>query len=1473
MKRLIPLSPLRIFSIFCSIGLIVLIGSLLTFRSSASAMMITLAVNSTADSVDANPGDGVCADSLNRCTLRAAVMEANASSGPNTITVPPGTYTLTLGPFDNEFNFSGADEGTGDIDVLNHDLTITGAGSASTIIDGGGIDRIFDVNDAAGSGIAVNFTLQGLTLRNGNAPTTPEGFFEAGGAIQFDGTNFPNPEGTLTINNCRIINSTASGLGGGIFATSATVNINGSEISGNTTVHANGGGIVYDGGIGAPTQSLHITNSNISNNNAPNATFGSGGGLWVGGGSSKTIKYNSIIGNHAGAKGGGVFNGNGNLDLSYNAIVSNTASGDATSTGFRNNSGTASVENDWWGCNQGPGLSPCDRASGAVGFGILHWLTLSHTANPNTINRNTSTTLQADFYTNNVGSAIAPSDLVGLNGRPVTFNNPVLGTISGADAQINNGKANATFNAGAVGGNGSADATVDHATVTANITINQEPSVTTNPTDQTACEGGSVSFTASSNGFPTPTVQWQVGAGGGPFTDIPGATNATLTFNATAAQNGNKYRAVFSNGGGTATSTAATLTVNTAPTVTTNPTDQTACEGASVSFTSAANGSPAPTVQWQVSTNGGGSFSNIVGANSTTLTFNAAATQNGNKYRAVFTNSCSAATSTAATLTVNPSTSATTPSDQTACQGATANFSTTASGTGPFHYAWTVDGSTVGDDSASISLATNAFTVGNHTVSVIVNGTCGNVTRNATLTVQENTSATAPVEQTVCQGANASFSTTASGTGPFHYAWTVDGSSVGGDSASVSVSTGSLSATTHSVSVTVSGTCGSITRSTALNVQENTSATAPADETVCQGAPASFSTTASGTGPFHYAWTVDGSAVGGDSASVSVSTGSLSVGNHAVSVTVGGTCGSVVKNATLTVQANTAATAPSDQTVCQGANASFSTTASGTGPFHYAWTVDGSTFGSDTSSISVPTGSLTVGSHAVSVTVSGTCGSATQNANLAVQENTSATALNDQTVCQGANASFSTTASGTGPFHYAWTVDGSSVGGDSASVTVSTASLSVGNHAVAVTVSGACGSVTKNATLTVQETTTATIPNDQTVCQGANASFSTTASGTGPFHYAWTVDGSSVGGDSASVSVATGSLSGGSHNVAVTVSGACGSVTRTATLNVNTSPVVTTNPASQTVISGNATFTAAASGIPTPTVQWQVSTNGGASFSNIAGATSTTLTFATNSSQNGNQYRAVFSNACGTATTSAATLTTCSPPVVTTNPNSVADACVGQVITFTANATGTPAPTVQWQVSTNGGSTYANIAGATSNTLSVTASVAVRNNKYRAVFTNACGTEYSSAATLGVDTVLPVITVNHPTLSMWPPNHKYETFNVTDFVSSATDNCNSNLLSSVVIASVTSDELDDNPNGGDGNTTNDIVIAANCKSVQLRSERDGNLDGRVYTITFRVTDSAGNVRTATAKVVVPHDQGNGGAVDSGPHNTVNGNCP
>jgi hypothetical protein len=183
-------------------------------------------------------------------------------------------------------------------------------------------------------------------------------------------------------------------------------------------------------------------------------------------------------------------------------------------------------------------------------------------------------------------------------------------------------------------------------------------------------------------------------------------------------------------------------------------------------------------------------------------------------------------------------------------------------------------------------------------------------------------------------------------------------------------------------------------------------------------------------------------------------------------------------------------------------------------------------------------------------------------------------------------------------------------------------------------------------------------------------------------------------------------------------------------------PSITTNPQSQSVTSGTpVSFAAAATGSPTPAVQWQVSTNGGSSYSTIAGATSTTLSIgAASVSETGYEYEAIFTDSGGTTTTTPATLTVTpsASPTVTTNPQSQSVAS-GAPVTFTAAATGSPTPTVQWYLSTHGGVSFAPISGATSTTLSIgAATVSETGYQYEAIFTNTVGTAATSAATLTV---------------------------------------------------------------------------------------------------------------------------------------------
>ena len=111
----------------------------------------------------------------------------------------------------------------------------------------------------------------------------------------------------------------------------------------------------------------------------------------------------------------------------------------------------------------------------------------------------------------------------------------------------------------------------------------------------------------------------------------------------------------------------------------------------------------------------------------------------------------------------------------------------------------------------------------------------------------------------------------------------------------------------------------------------------------------------------------------------------------------------------------------------------------------------------------------------------------------------------------------------------------------------------------------------------------------------------------------------------------------------------------------------------------------------------------------------------------------------------------------------------------------------------------------------------------------------------------PAVTVTVDPDSLWPPNHQYvdvtATVEVEDFDSDPT----------ISLISVTSNEPD---NGlGDGDTPDDIVIVDDF-NFQLRAERSGNGDGRIYTITYEVTDDCGNSTIATAEVTVPKNQGN-----------------
>ena len=145
--------------------------------------------------------------------------------------------------------------------------------------------------------------------------------------------------------------------------------------------------------------------------------------------------------------------------------------------------------------------------------------------------------------------------------------------------------------------------------------------------------------------------------------------------------------------------------------------------------------------------------------------------------------------------------------------------------------------------------------------------------------------------------------------------------------------------------------------------------------------------------------------------------------------------------------------------------------------------------------------------------------------------------------------------------------------------------------------------------------------------------------------------------------------------------------------------------------------------------------------------------------------------------------------------------------------------------------------------------------------------ELSSTDTVDItveDTTTPTITTSGKQKVLWPANHKYQTVSISDCVASVKDICDAGVgIKSIAITSVSSDEPEEVTGDGDGNTMADIVIK-DSQTVDLRAEREGTGNGRVYTINYEVTDISGNTATGFCQVWVPHDQGAGATAIADP---------
>lgn len=480
------------------------------------------------------------------------------------------------------------------------------------------------------------------------------------------------------------------------------------------------------------------------------------------------------------------------------------------------------------------------------------------------------------------GGFVIPINLTATSGVPagtnVTFSTNPLAPGSSTNVTLNNINtlAPGTYN---INIQGVAGVITQNTTVSFVVSPGSAPTITSQPAAQTVCAGANATFIVAATG--TVTYQWQVSTGGGPFTNIAGATSASYTvIGTTTAQNSNQYHAIVSALCGSATSNNALLTINSAPAITTQPANVTTCAGQNATFTVAATGGGL-TYQWQSATSCTGTFTIIAGAISATLNLNAVtAAMNGTAYKVVVTGPCGTATSSCVTLSLNnPVTISAQPASTSVCLPATnVLFNVTAAGTGLI-YQWQVSTNggvsftnISGATGATFNLTPTAAMNGNQ-YQVVLSGTCtpNLVSGIAILTINSLVTIIAqPVATETCTGDDAIFSVGATSSSPqfITYQWqvSVNGGAfvnIPGATSSTLTVPGILANNGNVYHVIVSGPpCGSVISNNeklTVNQRPEVSLAVSGSTSINPSVRTSLTATVTPSGPsYQYEWYKDG---------------------------------------------------------------------------------------------------------------------------------------------------------------------------------------------------------------------------------------------------------------------------------------------------------------------------------------------------------------------------------------------------------------------------------------------------------------------------------------------------------------------------------------------------------------------------------------------------------------------------------------
>jgi CSLREA domain-containing protein len=382
---------MRMKTYFVPFVVALVVGSVTTNTGAA-----TFNVNDTADTPDANPGTGGCADASSKCTLRAAIMEANANGVSDTIVLDADTYVLTIAPVNPDT------DAVGDLDITD-DVEILGSASPSLSRisgdDGALGDRILEVS----SGAVVE--IEDVVIEGGDSSV-------GGGGIEVTGAS------SLDLLGCHVSNNRGDGPGGILVSGNSSLSLELVTMEDNVSDgFLNAGGItcalgsaldILDSTIqsnagqltgGVATYCVTTLTSSTINENQATSGFATGGGILVRPGGDLTAVNSTISGNTSGMNGGGIYVAApfiyiSEATLNNTTVAFNHASGDGGGVYVAHSSGGLSAENSILADNTDTGSNAPD--CGGVDFESLGYNFISDTTGCTITGTTTGNLLNAD---------------------------------------------------------------------------------------------------------------------------------------------------------------------------------------------------------------------------------------------------------------------------------------------------------------------------------------------------------------------------------------------------------------------------------------------------------------------------------------------------------------------------------------------------------------------------------------------------------------------------------------------------------------------------------------------------------------------------------------------------------------------------------------------------------------------------------------------------------------------------------------------------------------------------------------------------------------------------------------------------------------------------------------------------------------------------------------------------------------------